>query len=147
MDRAEFSRRILSIGGTYEDVNRLEEAGYNSAWDAHRDMWESGDMPEIKTNADFAAFCYDAGRDFVWDNMGDLFKLSHPERADEQRKINRWNYIMRNIANIGMALSNYGNANEYETASVTWADVSTAEKVLADLREVCEFADIYVKEM
>lgn len=146
MERAEFSRRILSIGGTYEDVNNLEEAGYNSAWDAHRDMWEAGDMPEIKTNADFAAFCYDAGRDFVWDNMGDTFKLAHPERAAEQRKINRWNYLMRNIGNIALCLSDYA-ANGEETRAITWTDVSTAEKVLADLREVCEFADIYVKEV
>ena len=146
MDRAEFSRNILSIGGTYKDVNRLDDEGFRSAWDAHRDSWESGFMPEIKTNADFAAFCYDAGRDFVWDNMGDLFKLSHPERAEEQRKINRWNYIMRNIGNIALCLSDYA-ANGEETSAITWADVSTAEKVLADLREVCEFADIYVKEM
>lgn len=146
MDRAEFSRNILSIGGTYKDVNRLDDEGFRSAWDAHRDSWESGFMPEIKTNADFAAFCYDAGRDFVWDNMGDLYKLSHPERAEEQRKINRWNYIMRNIGNIALCLSDYA-ANGEETSAITWADVSTAEKVLADLREVCEFADIYVKEM
>ena len=146
MDRAEFSRRILSIGGTYHDVNRLDDEGYQSAWDAHRDMWEAGDMPEIKTNADFAAFCYDAGRDFVWDNMGDLFKLAHPERAEEQRKINRWKYIMRNIGNIALCLSDYA-ANGEETSAITWTDVSTAEKVLADLREVCEFANIYVKEM
>jgi len=146
MDRAEFSRNILSIGGTYKDVNRLDDEGFRSAWDAHRDSWESGFMPEIKTNADFAAFCYDAGRDFVWDNMGDLFKLSHPERTEEQRKINRWNYIMRNIGNIALCLSDYA-ANGEETSAITWADVSTAEKVLADLREVCEFADIYVKEM
>lgn len=146
MERAEFSRRILSIGGTYEDVNNLEEAGYNSAWDAHRDMWEAGEMPEIKTNLDFSHFCYDAGRDFVWDNMGDLFKLSHPEKADEQRKINRWNYIMRNISNIALCLSDYAANEEYKD-NITWTDVSTAEKVLADLREVCEFANIYVKEM
>jgi hypothetical protein len=146
MDRAEFSRNILSIGGTYKDVNRLDDEGFRSAWDAHRDSWESGFMPEIKTNADFAAFCYDAGRDFVWDNMGDLFKLSHPERAEEQRKINRWNYIMRNIGNISLCLSDYA-ANGEETSAITWTDVSTAEKVLADLRDVCEFADIYVKEV
>lgn len=146
MDRAEFSRRILSIGGTYHDVNRLDDEGYQSAWDAHRDMWEAGDMPEIKTNADFAAFCYDAGRDFVWDNMGDLFKLSHPERAAEQRKINRWNYLMRNIGNIALCLSDYA-ANGEDTSAITWPDIGTAEKVLADLRDVCEFADIYVKEV
>lgn len=146
MERAEFSRRILSIGGTYEDVNNLEEAGYNSAWDAHRDMWEAGEMPEIKTNLDFSHFCYDAGRDFVWDNMGDLFKLAHPEKAEEQRKINRWNYIMRNISNIALCLSDYAANEEYKD-NITWTDVSTAEKVLADLREVCEFANIYVKEM
>lgn len=146
MERAEFSRRILSIGGTYHDVNRLDDEGYQSAWDAHRDMWEAGEMPELKTNADFAAFCYETGRDFVLDNMGDTFKLAHPERAEEQRKINRWNYIMRNIGNIALCLSDYA-ANGEETSAITWTDVSTAEKVLADLREVCEFANIYVKEM
>ena len=146
MDRAEFSRRILSIGGTYQDVNRLDDEGYQSAWDAHRDMWEAGEMPELKTNADFAAFCYETGRDFVWDNMGDTFKLAHPERAAEQRKINRWNYLMRNIGNIALFLSDYA-ANGEETSAITWTDVSTAEKVLADLREICEFADIYVKEV
>ena len=146
MDRAEFSRRILSIGGTYHDVNRLDDEGYQSAWDAHRDMWESGLMPELKTNADFAAFCYETGRDFVWDNMGDTFKLAHPERAAEQRKINRWNYLMRNIGNIAMCLSDYA-ANGEDTSAITWPDISTAEKILADLRDVCEFADIYVKEI
>jgi len=146
MDRAEFSRRILSIGGTYHDVNRLDDEGYQSAWDAHRDMWEAGEMPEIKTNADFAAFCYETGRDFVWDNMGDTFKLSHPERAAEQRKINRWNYLMRNIGNIALCLSDYA-ANGEDTSAITWPDISTAEKILADLRDVCEFADIYVKEV
>ena len=146
MDRAEFSRRILSIGGTYQDVNRLDDEGYQSAWDAHRDMWESGFMPELKTNADFAAFCYETGRDFVWDNMGDLYKLSHPERAEEQRKINRWKYIMRNIGNIALCLSDYA-ANGEETSAITWPDISTAEKILADLRDVCEFANIYVKEV
>ena len=146
MDRAEFSRRILSIGGTYEDVNRLDDEGYQSAWDAHRDMWEAGEMPELKTNADFAAFCYETGRDFVWDNMGDMFTLEHPEIAAEQRKINRWNYLMRNIGNIAMCLSDYA-ANGEDTSAITWPDIGTAEKVLADLRDVCEFADIYVKEM
>ena len=146
MDRTEFSRRILSIGGTYEDVNRLEEAGYNSAWDAHLDLWKSGFMPEIKTNAEFDSFCYDAGRDFVWDNMGDTFKLAYPERAEEQRKINRWKYIMRNIGNIALCLSDYA-ANGEDTSAITWPDISTAEKFLADLRDVCEFADIYVKEV
>ena len=146
MDRAEFSRRILSIGGTYEDVNRLDDEGYQSAWDAHRDMWEAGEMPELKTNADFAAFCYETGRDFVWDNMGDTFKLAHPERAAEQRKINRWNYLMRNIGNIAMCLSDYA-ANGEDTSAITWPDIGTAEKVLADLRDVCEFADIYVEEV
>ena len=147
MERAEFSRRILSIGGTYEDVIRLDDEGYRSAWDAHRAMWESGFMPELKTNADFAAFCYETGRDFVWDNMGEVFFLAHPENAENQRRINRWNYLMRNVANIGLALTNYGSANEYETANVTWADISTAEKVLADLRDGCDFANIYVKEV
>ena len=146
MDRAEFSSRILSIGGTYRDVTRLDDEGYQSAWDAHRDMWEAGEMPELKTNADFAAFCYETGRDFVWDNMGDTFKIAHPERAAEQRKINRWNYLMRNIGNIAMCLSDYA-ANGEDTSAITWTDVSTAEKVLADLRDVCEFADIYVKEV
>ena len=146
MDRAEFSSRILSIGGTYHDVNRLDDEGYQSAWDAHRDMWEAGEMPELKTNADFAAFCYETGRDFVWDNMGDTFKLEHPERAAEQRKINRWNYLMRNIGNIALCLSDYA-ANGEDTSAITWPDISTAEKILEDLRNVCEFADIYVKEM
>ncbi len=146
MDRAEFSRRILSIGGTYHDVNRLDDEGFQSAWDAHRDMWEAGEMPELKTNADFAAFCYETGRDFVWDNMGDTFKLEHPERAAEQRKINRWNYLMRNIGNIALCLSDYA-ANGEDTSAITWPDISTAEKILADLRDVCEFADIYVKEV
>ena len=146
MDRAEFSRRILSIGGTYHDVNRLDDEGYQSAWDAHRDMWEAGEMPEIKTNAEFASFCYDAGRDFVWDNMGDMFKLAHPEKAEEQRKINRWDYLMRNIGNIAMCLSDYA-ANGEDTSAITWPDISTAEKILSDLRDVCEFADIHVKEV
>jgi len=146
MDRAEFSRRILSIGGTYHDVNRLDDEGYQSAWDAHRDMWESGFMPELKTNADFAAFCYETGRDFVWDNMGDTFTLEHPERAAEQRKINRWNYLMRNIGNISLCFSDYA-ANGEDTSAITWPDISTAEKILADLRNVCEFAGIDVKEV
>lgn len=146
MERAEFSRRILSIGGTYEDVNRLDDEGYQSAWDAHRDMWEAGEMPELKTNADFAAFCYETGRDFVWDNMGDTFKLAHPEKAAEQRKINRWNYLMRNIGNIALCLSDYA-ANGEDTSAITWPDISTAEKILSDLRDVCEFAGIDVKEV
>lgn len=145
MERAEFSRLILSIGGTYEDVNRLEEAGWQNAWDAHRDAWEAGDMPEIRTNLDFSRFCYEAGRDFVWDNMNDLFQLEHPEKAAEQRKINHWAYLMRNIGNVAICLSNY--AGNGENSAATWADISTAEKVLADLRDVCEFAGIKVGEV
>lgn len=145
MERAEFSRLILSIGGTYEDVNRLEEAGWQNAWDAHRDAWEAGDMPEIRTNLDFSRFCYEAGRDFVWDNMNDLFQLEHPEKAEEQRKINRCAYLMRNIGNIALCLSDY--AGNSENSAATWADISTAEKVLADLRDVCEFAGIKVGEV
>ena len=146
MTRAEFSRRILSIGGTYEDVNRLEEAGYNSAWDAHRDMWEAGAMPEIENNSEFAEFCYNAGRDFVWEYMGEIFFLSRPENAEEQRKINRWRYLMRNIENISLVMANYA-ANEEYRDNINWGDIGSAESMLSNLRDICESANIEIKEV
>lgn len=149
MERAEFSRRILEIGGTYADVNRLEEEGRQSAEDAHRDLWESGEMPEIANNSEFEEFCYNAGRDFVWQNMDGLFQLEHPENAAEQRKINRWAYLMRNIGNIGLCLSHYASANEAcDDGVLNWGIIGSAEHLLAELREIVDQCpDIDVKEV
>lgn len=141
MTRAEFSRRILDMGGTYADVNRLDEEGVHAAADAHGYEFPIANMETL-------SFCYEIGREFVIDNMGDmddLFQLDPIENREEQRKINRWNYIMRNIGNIALCLSAY--ANEHEADGVTWADVSAAGKILDELRKVCEFANIKVKEV
>lgn len=140
MTRAEFSRRILDMGGTYADVNRLEEEGVHQAADAHGYEFPLANMETL-------AFCYDIGREFVLDNMGDLFQLEHPENAVEQSKINKWKYTMRNIANIGMCLTLYGETHKSETDEITWSDVAAVQKTLEDLREICKFANIEVKEM
>ena len=140
MTRAEFSRRILDMGGTYADVNRLEEEGVHQAADAH-----GYEFP--LANAETLAFCYDIGREFVLDNMGDLFQFEHPENAVEQSKINKYYYAMRNISNIGMCLTLYAETNQFNRGEITWADVANANKVLYDLRKICEFANIEVKEM
>lgn len=140
MTRAEFSRRILDMGGTYADVNRLEEEGAHNAADAH-----GYEFP--LANAETLEFCYDIGREFVLDNMGDLFQLEHPERAEEQSKINKWNYAMQSIKNIGLNLILYGGTNQFNTDGISWSDVATAQKILEDLREICKFANIEVKEM
>lgn len=140
MTRAEFSRRILDMGGTYADVNRLEEEGVHNAADAH-----GYEFP--LANAETLEFCYDIGREFVLDNMGDLFQLEHPERAEEQSKINKWNYAMQSIKNIGLNLILYGGTNQFNTDGISWSDVATAQKILEDLREICKFANIEVKEM
>lgn len=141
MTRKEFSAKIMDMGGTYADVNRLEEEGYENAMTAHDFMRE--ELGETK----FSAFCYDMGRDFVIDNMGDLFSLEHPENAKQQRKINRWNYLMRNIHNIGMLLCDYAGSNEFEADSVTWGDIAVAESILQNLKDVCEIANIKVSEI
>ena len=141
MTRAEFSKQILFLGGTYEDVNRLEEEGFRDAKIAHEEM--AATMGE----AEFNDFCYDIGRDFVWDNMWDLFKLKHPENAETQKRINIWKYLMRNIGSVALCLSHYADANEVFSANdVTWSDIATAQKILEDLKDVCEFANIKVVE-
>ena len=121
--------------------HRLEEEGYENVVDSHYYLLD--EMAE----AEFTDFCYSIGRSFVIDNMDDLFHLEFPENAKQQRMINRWNYLMRNIANVGMLISEYGNGNEYETSGLTWADVEVAESVLRNLKDICEFADITVKEV
>ena len=141
MTRAEFSRRILDMGGTYADVNRLEEEGHKNAFDAHIDQ------AAVMDTAEFDTFCYSIGYEFVLDNMGDLFQLEHPERAEEQSKINKWNYAMQSIKNIGLNLILYGGTNQFNTDGISWSDVATAQKILEDLREICKFANIEVKEM
>lgn len=141
MTRAEFSRRILFMGGTYADVNRLDEEGYESARDVY------GFMLKEMGEAEFSAICYGIGREFVLNNMGDLFSLENPENAKERSKINRWNYIMRNIGNIALCLSDYAGNNEYETDGITWGDIGVAETILSNLKDVCEIANIKVEEV
>lgn len=143
MTRAEFSRRILDMGGTYADVNRLEEEGYKNALDAHAYVRPT----TAASRAEFDTFCYDIGREFVLDNMGDLFQLENPENAVEQSKINKWNYAMQSIKNIGLNLILYGGTNQFNTDGISWSDVATAQKILEDLREICKFANIEIKEM
>ena len=149
MKRAAFSRLILcSIGGTYADVNRLEEEGRRNAEDAHRDEWKAGLLDGVAPDdyGAFAEYCYEVGRDFVWDNMFDLFKLEHPENAGEQRRINVWKYYTRNISNVGNVLSLYG-AELDDRQRFGWDDIREVGSLLSALLDLCKCAGIDVKEV
>lgn len=61
---------------TMDDIKRLNEEGMQSAYDAHIDAYEAGEMSGITSRDDFIDHCYFIGRDFVIDNMGDIFKLT-----------------------------------------------------------------------
>lgn len=70
MTFTQFSNELKRrMGADMRTIYRLDQLGRESANDAHRDMWESGDMPEIKTANDFGSFCASIGREFVLDNL------------------------------------------------------------------------------
>ena len=49
---------------------RLWNEGAHSAADAHRDMFEAGELPDVKTEVEFSRFCHSIGAEFVLDNIG-----------------------------------------------------------------------------
>lgn len=146
MTRAEFSRRILDMGGTYADVNRLEKEGFNNAWDAHITMWETGELSKVETETDFISFCYSIGYEFVLDNMGDEFTLEHPERAEEQRKINRYHYFRNRNESTALNLMAYLGECGFSKRDkdISWADVSEMQRIFNNLVEICKMASIEV---
>lgn len=80
----DFCDALKEQGATKADVYRLEREGRISADDAHRDMFEHGDMPEIRTENDYHSFCAYIGRDFVLDNIGILFNLAEQEKGEQK---------------------------------------------------------------
>lgn len=139
MTRAEFSRRILDMGGTYADVNRLEEEGVHNAAEAH-----GYEFP--LANVETLEFCYSIGREFVLDNMDDLFQLEHPERAEEQRKINRYHYFRQRNESTALNLMAYlgGCKVSKRDKDISWADVSEMQRIFNNLVEICKMASIEV---
>ena len=78
MDYETFKEKIKAMGGTDEDVIRLEEEGYESAMAAHEGLeWLFLDIK------DFREYERWIGRQFVIDNLGDVFHLSN-EKIEEQ---------------------------------------------------------------
>lgn len=84
MTYTEFYHALKKEGATEQDIIRLNEEGYESAVDAHKDMWESGAMPEIESLTQFTEFCYSIGREFVLENFGDLFALHDEQEETEE---------------------------------------------------------------
>ena len=140
MTRAEFSRRILDMGGTYADVNRLEEEGHKNAFDAHIDQ------AAVMDTAEFDTFCYSIGYEFVLDNMGDMFQLEHPERAEKQRKINHYHYYRSRNESTALKLMAYlGECKvSKRDKDISWADVSEMQMIFNNLVEICKMACIEV---
>ena len=150
MTRAEFSRRILlDFGGTYADVNRLDEEGWANAAVDHFSAWKAGELYGIEKDdeAAFSELCYSIGREFVLDNMGEIFNVEHPESANEQRAINIYRFKIRQIGNIALCLSEYAGQRESEYKEITWADVAEVGAVLSRLRGICDEAGIEIKEV
>lgn len=56
-------------------MRRLDREGRQSADDAHREMWELGEMPDIKGENDFRSFCVHIGREFVLENIETIFEI------------------------------------------------------------------------
>lgn len=59
--------------------------------------------------------------------------------------------LVRNIANAALCISEYANNEEAwaqeRSAWVHWGHVGTAGKVLEDLKEICRFLNIELKEV
>ena len=74
----DFKNEILERCGTYDDVFRLNDEGHESAYDAHVEMFHNGEFGSM-TEMEFDLFCYEIGREFVLDNLGDIFQLKGNE--------------------------------------------------------------------
>lgn len=57
-------------GANKNTAYRLWQEGARSADDAHRTMFEAGELPGVVTESDFSTFCHRIGADFVLDNIG-----------------------------------------------------------------------------
>lgn len=153
MKRAEFSRRILiEYGGTYQDVNRLDEEGWESAADEHFTAWKAGRLPGIdrEDEAAFSAFCYEIGRDFVLDHMGELFTLTEPDKAQEKRLRNNRDYKLRNIGNAALCIGAWVNEQEAGTQDAeppTLDEIRRLSWALDALGSVCAWCKIELKEV
>lgn len=158
-NRAEFSRKILNVGGTYSDVNRLEEEGRKSAVEAFTEEWKAGEIDGVAPDdeAAFSEWCYQMGRNFVLDNLcepdeeatGDyLYHLEHPENAEEQKKLNRWKHHIRNIQNAALAISQYWAIREsVNSENITDDMIADAFAVLNKLNRLCRAFGIDVREV
>lgn len=71
----EFAVALRKMGAQMNDVYRLDHDGRRSADDAHRGLWLSGGMPEIKSENDFKSLCAHIGREFVICNIEDIFLI------------------------------------------------------------------------
>ena len=83
MDFDTFANEILKIGGTFEDVDRLDYEGYESALDAHEGI---GMEDAFDTIEEFNEYCAYLGRQFVIEsirNGNDNFHLSEKSTETE----------------------------------------------------------------
>ena len=74
MSYSDFVIAILKVGGTWKDADRLNREGYENAMDAHEDLFDNGEL-EGMTEEEFTEYCYYIGRQFVLDNLGEIFFL------------------------------------------------------------------------
>lgn len=75
MTFCEFRNELEARGAVLRQIWALDRAGRECADDAHRSMFEAGELREdgIITDNDFHSFCAHMGRGFVLDNWGELF--------------------------------------------------------------------------
>ena len=72
----EFEKAIIEAGGTKIDAVLLDLAGAESAHDAHYDDFKNGEIWfDGFSDNDFTEFCKFIGREFVLDNLGEIFFL------------------------------------------------------------------------
>ena len=63
-----FKQELMKAGASIEDVYRLDGEGYFSALDAHIYL-----VDEALNDEEYYNLLHSAGRQFVIDNLGDLF--------------------------------------------------------------------------
>ena len=59
-------------------------------------------------------------------------------------------YALRNIGNAALCISEWANTQAWcmgDVGSINWGDVGSANKVLEDLREICRFLNIELREV
>ena len=75
MTLKEFSAQLSNLGANDADIVRLNAAGYRAACVAHWEAFQAGELPGVRSYSEYRRYCNSIGRDFVLDNLGDLFQL------------------------------------------------------------------------